>query len=135
MQHAMQHVELGSDYFKLTTAAREYDAYNALRQSPYWGTFTAEEQKSAYYQVLGRINMTTLGTGCKMTNIDTESLATERAVAFLRSLNVSFARCIGAVRLPKGQTPIWESLFDHKLADDTWLWQVSFEGKSCRRTK
>ena len=37
--------------------------------------------------------------------------------------------CIGAVRLPKGQTPIWESLFDHKLADDTWLWQVSFEGK------
>ena len=63
MQHAMQHVELGSDYFKLTTAAREYDAYNALLNNLPTGELSpAEEQKSAYYQVLGRINMTTLGT-------------------------------------------------------------------------
>jgi hypothetical protein len=56
VQHAMSHVELGSDYFNLTPAAREYDVYNALQQSPYWDSFMAEEQIDAYKQVMTAIN-------------------------------------------------------------------------------
>jgi hypothetical protein len=62
-----------------------------------------------------------------MLAIDSEHAATVRAVEYLKSRGIAFARCAGAVRLPKGQTALWRSNMDEAIRDDTWLWQIDFD--------
>ena len=62
-----------------------------------------------------------------MVMIDSESAAIDHATQYLQSLGVSYARCLGAVRLPKHQTGLWRSVIRDQFADGTWLWQVNFE--------